>query len=304
MQMPSQNRLQYTPMQIKLRLILGVFIISWSSIIMRWMGPVNPLIITFYRLSISALILLPLAFRRKEAFNTPLKKTIFPLLLAGFFLALHFYGWITSLQLTSVGNSIFLESTHPIFGFLLSLIFLKERGERSLLPALLLSLAGMYLLAFKDIHQNQIALSGDAYAVFSAFCFAAYLTIARLLRSKLPLLKYVFYVYLLAAIFIFIALIWQNVNFWQLSRQVWALLLLLALGPNLSGHSLMNWAARHIPVYLVNMAMLTESLLATLYAALLLNEIPQGTFYLGALFILISIWLVFKKRDAFNTVEV
>jgi len=302
--MPNRDGPKYTALQINFRLILGVFIISWSSILIRWMGSVNPLIITFYRLSISALILLPLAFRRKETVYAPSPKTIFLLLLAGLFLAIHFYGWITSLQLTSVGNSIFLESTHPIFGFLLSLFLLKEKSSRSLLPALLLSLAGIYLLAFKDIHQNYVALSGDAYAVFSAFCFAAYLTIARMLRRSMPLLKYVFFVYLSAAVFIFILLLWQNINFWQLSRRVWILLLLLALGPNLSGHSLMNWAARHIRVYLVNMALLSESVLATLYAAVLLNEIPQGRFYLGALFILVSIWLVFKNGEAFNTAEV
>ena len=57
---------------------------------------------------------------------------------------------------------------------------------------------------------------------------------------------------------------------------------------------MLNWASRRIPVYLVNMALLSESVLASFYAALLLDEIPPAEFYLGALLIIISITMVFK----------
>lgn len=284
-------------MENKARLAFGILIISWSSILIRWMGAVDPLIITFYRLSISALVLFPFVIREKKIVNRPANSHFLLILLAGFFLALHFYTWITSLQLTSVGNSIFLESTHPLFAYILSLIFLKERGSKSLLPALLLGLAGMYFTISEDMRQNQGALLGDGLAVFSAFCIAAYLLIARKLKQDLPLLRYLFYVYSTAALFTLGLLIWYQINFWQLQPSVWFLLFLLAIGPNLTGHSLLNWASRRMPVFLVNMALLSESVLATIYAALLLNEIPPVSFYFGAFLILASIIVVFRKES-------
>jgi len=45
-------------MAVYIRLFFGVIILSWSSILVRWMGDIHPLIITFYRLAFSALIIL------------------------------------------------------------------------------------------------------------------------------------------------------------------------------------------------------------------------------------------------------
>ena len=280
----------------KLPLTFGIFIISWSSILIRWMGAIDPLIIAFYRLAFSAMVLLPFAMRRQPS-KTPVANRVFWLIpLAGIFLALHFYTWITSLQLTTVGNSIFLESTHPLFAYILSVFFLKEKAGKSMIPAFILGLIGMYLMLSENITQHSGALAGDSLAIFSAFCIAAYLLIARKSKQDLPLLRYLFYVYGSAALLLLGPLLWNGVDFWELPVMVWVLLIILALGPNLIGHSLLNRASRHMPVYLVNMALLSESVLATAYAAILLDEIPVLWFYLGALFILYAIFMVFKRE--------
>jgi drug/metabolite transporter (DMT)-like permease len=70
----------------------------------------------------------------------------------------------------------------------------------------------------------------------------------------------------------------------------------MAIGPNFIGHSILNWASRKIPVYKVNMAFLSEAVLATIYAALLLNEIPPADFYIGAVLILAGIFSIFLYR--------
>jgi len=286
--------LKDSSLELKIRLVFGIFILSWSSIIVRWVGDVDALIIAFYRLAVSAVVLVPFALREKSGSGVRWKKITPLMLLAGFFLALHFYSWITSLQLTTVGNSIFLESTHPAFALILSVIFLKEKAPLSMLPALIIGIAGMYITVFRDIQQNGAALLGDGLALFSAFCIAVYLLIARYLKMELPILTYLCIVYGTAASFILSLLVLKGIRFWDLPVNVWMLLMLLAVGPNLIGHSMLNWASRRIPVYLVNMALLSESVLASFYAALLLDEIPPAEFYLGALLIIISITMVFK----------
>jgi drug/metabolite transporter (DMT)-like permease len=59
---------------------------------------------------------------------------------------------------------------------------------------------------------------------------------------------------------------------------------------------MLNFASRYIPVYKVNMALLSESVLATIYAGLLLNEIPGVRFYIGAVLIILAIGSVFFAR--------
>ncbi len=176
------------------------------------------------------------------------------------------------------------------------MVFLKERGSIKLLPALVLGLAGMYVMVSTDFDGGAQALYGDFLAILAAVALAAYLIIARSLKSYFPLMPYLFAVYASAAAFLFIVILIKGVSFWALSSLQWFLVFLLAVGPNLIGHSLLNWASRHIPVYKVNMALLGESILATIFAALLLDEIPQTKFYFGAILILAAIVQVFWRR--------
>ncbi len=286
------------------RLFFGIFILSWSSILIRWMGDLNPLIIAFYRLILSALVMAPFAgFGRKNLHLPDLTAHRWKMIFAALFLALHFYTWITSLQFTTVGNSIFLESTHPLFGWLLSILFLKEKGRPRLFVSLFLGLAGMYLIVSIDFGAHPRALLGDFLAIFSALCLAAYLLIARMMTRHIPLLPYLVWIYGLAGFFILMPMAASSLPFWRLSAMNWFLLFLLAIGPNLVGHSLLNWASRRMPIYKVNLALLSEAVLATLYAALLLDEIPGKFFLAGAGLILAAIAFAFWDREGINTSE-
>ena len=283
-------------MTVYIKLIFGILVLSWSSILIRWMGDIHPLIITFYRLAFSCLIILILIKKPvKSIKNASIKHYKYPIT-AGLFLSMHFYTWITSLQLTTVGNSIFLESTHPLFGWILSIIILREKISKIFIPSFLVAAVGMYFIITGDIHIHDYALTGDFLAVFSAFFVAAYLIIARILKNDIDFFTYIFIVYGIAAICTFIIILIKGINFWRIPINGWLLLILMAIGPNLIGHSILNWASRKIPVYKVNMAFLSEAVLATTYAALLLNEIPPADFYIGAAFILGGILSIFLIR--------
>ncbi|MGD9900697.1 MAG: EamA family transporter, partial [Calditrichaceae bacterium] len=95
-------------MSIFYRLFIGIFIISWGSILVRWVGDVSPVLIAFYRLFFSIIILIPVLFIRNESFQIKSKKSRYYFIAAGMLLAAHFYTWIYSLQLTTDANSIFM----------------------------------------------------------------------------------------------------------------------------------------------------------------------------------------------------
>lgn len=290
-------------MRTNFKLIFAVFIVSCGSILVRWIGDVHPLVISFYRLFFSVIVLLPVVLSKNIYQRISSGRQFLLLALAGFLLALHFAAWISSLQLTTVGRSIFLESTHPVFAILLSILFLKEKAPRSFTIPLILGLIGMYLTVHADIGSSRTAITGDALAIFSAFCIAGYLIVARKTRSQIPILFYLLMVYSFAAFFLFLVILIYNISFIGFPATTWLLLVALALGPNLLGHSLLNWASRKMPVYRVNMALLSESVLATLMAALLLDEIPGLIFLIGAFLIIMSIGWVFLGEKILNTSE-
>jgi drug/metabolite transporter (DMT)-like permease len=257
------------------------------------MGDIHPLIITFYRLAFSSLIILFLINKPVKKVFSESAKHLKYLVTAGLFLSMHFYTWITSLQYTTVGNSIFLESTHPLFGWILSIVILREKISKIFIPSFLIAAVGMYFIIAGDIHISDNALTGDVLATFSAFCVAAYLIIARILKNDIEFFTYIFIVYSIAALCTLLIILLKGLNFWQIPLNGWLLLILMAVGPNLIGHSILNWASRKISVYKVNMAFLSEAVLATTYAAILLNEIPPKDFYIGAALILSAIVSIF-----------
>jgi drug/metabolite transporter (DMT)-like permease len=275
-------------------LILAILILSWSAIIIRWVGDVNPILIAFYRLLFSTIILSPAVVYRKKISADFLKKNWKLLFTSGLFLSLHFYTWIASLQTTSVGHSIFLESTHPLFGWLLSVIFLKEKGNKYTIIGLLLGLSGMYLIVSENFLSEINSFKGDMLAVFSGFSFAVYLLMARKIGKKIEIFSYVFIIYGISAVILGGAAFLTHLDFTAISAKSWLFLLLLTIGPNLTGHTILNWISRKIEIYKVNFALLAEPVFSTILAVYIFNEVQGWNFLAGALLVLVSIFSVFE----------
>lgn len=71
-------------------------------------------------------------------------------LVAGFFLALHFGFWITSLSYTTVSSSVLFTNLQVIFVLLFSLVFLKEKLNYRVVGGIFLALAGSILIGGGD----------------------------------------------------------------------------------------------------------------------------------------------------------
>lgn len=282
-------------LKIYLILISGVVIVSSGSILIRWTGDVPFTVISFYRVFISFCLLFLYTLSKPDKKVNTLLKWHWHYILAGFFLAAHFFTWIASLQMTSIANSIFLESMHPLFGVLVSVIFLKEFPHRKIIPAFILAILGMFIIVYADMDQQGTQFRGDLLAILSAMCLAFYLMIARKHKGEEDFIKYLLYIYGAASLFSAIYIIIVGDLFWGYSTQSWIFILLLAVGPNLIGHSILNWSSRQIQIFKVNLVMLLEPVLATLSGIILISEFPSSTFYFGAGIVLLSLWFLAKK---------
>lgn len=260
-------------------LVLAVLTVSWAAILVR-LCDAPALAIAFYRLFLSSLLILPWAWVRRESSSDRGAHVV--AVLAGVMLAVHFASWVTSLTLTSVASSVVLVSTHPVFTALLSPILLRERPGRLSWAAVALSVFGTVVLVGADFHGGGRALLGDALALVGAASYALYLVLGRSIRTRIAFPRYLVVVYGTATAVVLAMAVAGGVRLHGFPSATWLWLVLLAIGPNSIGHSLLNWSVRRLRALTVNLAVLAEPVLATLYAAVLFGELPGGSFYAGA----------------------
>jgi drug/metabolite transporter (DMT)-like permease len=137
---------------------------------------------------------------------------------------------------------------------------------------------------------------GNALALSGALAVSGYWLIGRRLRRHLPLVPYVTVVYGSAALLLLTAalLLRQPLSGFQPATYGW--FLLLALFPQLLGHSSFNWALGHLPAAYVAVATLGEPIGAALLAFLLLGETPSFLKMMAAALILAGIYLALGRR--------
>jgi len=285
------------PLPPGLVLVAAVLAISWAGPLIRF-ATAPALAVSVWRLVLSvAFIALVLAFRRGAlvGVGAVLRGRGGVLaLLAGLFLAAHFWSWIASLSLTTVASSVVLVNTQAIFVGLLSVLFLGERPRLWQWVGILVAVAGAMLVGWGDFALGRDALLGDLLAVAGAIFASCYYVIGRRLRRELDLWAYVGVVYGVAAAVLTVGVVAHpGVALTGYPRGDWAIFLALAAGPTMIGHTGVNYALRYIPAYVANVAVLGEPIGATLIAWLLpgLREVPPVQTLLGGVVILIGIAL-------------
>jgi drug/metabolite transporter (DMT)-like permease len=253
-----------------LLLLVGISAASTASIFIK-LCEAPALIIAAYRLVFASLVLLPFACRQK-VWKDWSKSKIRWLALSGIFLSLHFAFWIGSLQYTSVASSVVLVSTHPIFVGIGSQLFLKEHLGINLILGIGLSVLGSGLISFGDLSVSGEALAGDGLALLGAIAVSGYFLVGRKIRRDQNLLSYIFPVYSIAGVaLVILACLFQN-PFFGYKTSNYFFFFLLALIPQLIGHTTFNWALRYIPASLVAITILGEPVGSTILAYFILGE--------------------------------
>lgn len=282
-----------------LGLAVGVLAISTGSILVRFAQGENvpSLVIAAWRLTFAALILLPFCLaRRRDELRSLNSADMRLAALSGMMLALHFATWITSLEYTSVAVSTVLVTTSPLWVALAAPFFLGERVTRPVKIGIGLALVGSVIISLGSFGGGSAPVWGSLLALLGAITAAAYLLIGRKLRVKLSLLTYVTLVYTIAALILIVLALAAGNNLLDYSAQTFFLFLLLALFPQLIGHSSFNWALGFLPVAYVTVAVISEPIGASILALLFFQEIPTPLTLLGSAFILGGLIVAGRKE--------
>src|SRR5690606_29363724 len=165
---------------------------------------------------------------------------------AGIFLAFHFILWFESLNYTSVASSTVLVTLQPLFAFFGTFIFFKEKFSFKAIASAIVAVIGSIIISWGDFRISGSALFGDMLALAACALITGYLLIGQTIRRRLSLMTYTFIVYLFSAIVLLIYVLITQEALYPYPSSEWIYFLLLAILPNLLGHSVFNWALKWI----------------------------------------------------------
>lgn len=272
-------------------LFVGVCAVSTAAVFIR-QAEAPALVIAAYRLVLASTPLLLFALLRGDVLGGPRSKGARLLTaLAGLCLALHFAFWIASVQQTSIVTSVVLVTAQPLFVALASGPLLREPPARGAWAGILLAAVGAAVMVMDDIGEGRDTLLGDFFAVLGAVFASGYFLAGRKARlAGLSWRAYVTQAYSVSAVVLVLLALLAGEAFTGYSGRTYLFLVLLALLPQLIGHTALNRSLGYLPAVSVTIAVLGEPVGATLLAALFLDERPTPLELLGGALVLAGVY--------------
>lgn len=265
-------------------LLAATVAVSFSAIFIRF-ADATPATVVWLRMALATLLLAPFAVTGFARGPRLTRAQVGLMLLAGILLGGHFLLWTASLGLTSVAASVLLVSVHPL---LVAPAARWTLGERVPLPATIgiaLALAGTLATCAGDLRISSSALAGDGLALAGAVCLAGYLLIGRGVRGSIGVAPYSAAVYGVVAVTAVVTAAAQG-GLHALSGRTLLACLALAVVCTIGGHTVYNWALRHVRALAVSASFLGEPPLAAILAVAILRNVPPLPTVVGGVLIL------------------
>ena len=277
-------------------LLIGVLGVSPAAILIR-LAEAPALTIATFRMGIAAIVLIifSLLFSRSQ-FRSTNKKLTKWLVVSGLFLGIHFATFITSLEHTTVANSVFLVTTTPVFVAIGSQWLLRENLTPMTVIALIVTVIGGIILFITHSSGGESHTRGNILAIIGAITAAGYFLAGRKIRPNLPLLPYVVVVYSIAGIFLLFMALVSSSQIIGLPSSSYLWMICLTIVSQIIGHTTLNWALARLTATTVSLSVRVEPVIATLIAIPVFGEIPGWGTVIGAVFIILGVYLAAKAE--------
>jgi drug/metabolite transporter (DMT)-like permease len=284
------------PVRAVALLVMGVVAVSASAPLIR-LAEAPFLAVAFYRNAFGAAVLLPIALaRHRNELRDLTARRWAALGLGGLLLAVHFATWIPSVALTTVAASTLLVTTQSVFVALGGRVLFGERVRAGVAVGIAIALLGAGLISGGDFRASGRAFSGDLLALAGAVTAAGYILVGSVLRRRLEVAAYAGAVYAVCALLLIPALLVTGTPFTGYEPRVWLLFGLMALGPQILGHTVFNYLLREVDPTIVAVAIMGEPVGASLLALALFGEVPPLTAVIGGGLVLAGIYAAVTAR--------
>jgi drug/metabolite transporter (DMT)-like permease len=283
-------------------LFVSIIGVSFAAVIIKT-TTAQPLIISFYRLLFTTLLLLPLLLfipriRKQIAMIT--QKEYIIMILIGIILALHFTFWVTSLRYTSVASSVILVTAHPVLVAPLSYVFLQEKISKINIIGIIISLCGVFTLVYGNYSGAfaQTSLFGNILALSGGIAAGFYILGGRYMRRTVSVVVYAVIVYAIATTVLLTFISVSQTELFALTQTDFMLIFLMAVVSGVGGHTLYNWSLAHVRASLASVALLGEPIGSALLALLIpwIQEVPTVWTLVGGSIVLTGVYLTAREK--------
>lgn len=192
---------------------------------------------------------------------------------------------------TSVASSTVLVTLQPIFAFIGTYVFFKERVAFQSIVAVIVAISGSLLISWGDFSVSGTALYGDVLALIACAFITGYLLFGQDVRKRLSLMTYTMVVYSVSTITLFFYVLFMSQSFWPYESIDWFWFVMLAIVPNLLGHTLFNWSLKWVSTNAISIAILFEPIDAAILAFFIFNESLILSQVIGGVIVILRIAL-------------
>jgi drug/metabolite transporter (DMT)-like permease len=272
-------------------------------------GPLTALVtapvlaLAFWRNAAGAALLLPVLLTRDRRGLTGLRvRDLRSSIVAGLFLAAHFATWLPSLYLTSIGASVALVTTTPIWTAVVARIS-GVRFPAQVWWGLALAVGGAALIAGVDVTVSGEALAGDGLALLGAMFAGGYVLAGARARVRLSTSAYTVTAYTTCAAVLAVAALVAGAPLAGFTARNWLLILAITICAQILGHTLLNLVLSSVGPTVVSLAVLLEVPGALIVAFVLLGQLPPLLALPGMAAVVAGVALVVRASRPQTLVE-
>ena len=287
----------------RISLLIGVLALSASAIFVKLANAPSS-ILAFYRMFFTFCIIFLFTILNKKTRNEILsltKKEIVLGIIAGIFIALHYFLWFQSLNLTSVASAVTMATLQPLFTFVAGYLFFKEKYTKIAILGFIISFIGSIIIGFGDFQISSKALIGDLIAFISAGFISGYFIIGQYVRTRLSSFSWISLTYFFAFIFLAILSYFMKIPFTGYSLNIWLNILGLTLISTMLGQVVFIWLLKWFSATIISMSILGETVCTCLFGYFILGEKISLQNFIGIIVILFGIFLFLNENRKNNS---
>ena len=260
---------------------IAVLLFGLAGLFAKWIH-LPAIGITFGRVFFSSMALGIYILVRKQSIRIANGKDLFFLLCAGVILALHWWAFLESIQLSTVAIGTITFASFPLFvTFLEPLLYHQKLKRRNVILAIVI-LIGVVITIPEFSLENHISL-GILIGMISALAYAVLTVMNKRIVEKYNSVLMAFYEQATAAVVLLPFVISAKL---QPSFTDIALLLFLGVITTALAHTLFISSLKALPAQLAGICSSMETVYGILFAMLFLGEIPSVREITGAVIII------------------
>lgn len=279
-------------MNPKASLIIGIICISFSPIFVKL--SVAPAITSgFYRIFFAWILLAPYCIIKGQL---KIDRKDLPIaLLGGIVFGADIAVWNLSLMKISATISTLIANLAPLWVGLLSFLILRKKSGASFWIGTWIAIFGMVILVgYQQIFHLQFNI-GLILALIASLFYAIYIMITKDILQKITTVTFMFYNMLGASVFLLLISLFQHNEMLNFPASTWLYLLGMGLICQLAGWITINYSLNYLDATKVSVALLSQTVIAGIWAMIFLNEKLEFKEIAGSVIVLTGIAITFLK---------